>query len=158
MCEQRNMQETCWTGRKHFWSLEAHRRLKLFNAKVQHVIGRVAVHWEASGPKLVSPHDEGLFLPLKTPSHFREILHFIPGLYGKPVFFFLRDIHEIHDVSDFPYEGETNLCLSDSKEKQPYAFTSNTPEFPRLMFCPGTTASFTVPWQPIGIHRINFSI
>ena len=92
MCEQR-MQETCWTWRKHFWSLEAH-RLKLF-AKVQHVIGRVAVHWEASKSETgQSTHDEGLFLHLKAPSRFREILCFLPRLYGKPVFFFLRDIQK----------------------------------------------------------------
>lgn len=108
MCEQR-MQETCWTGRKHFWSLEAHRRLKLFNAKVQHVIGRVAVHWEASAPKLVSQHDEGLF--------FREILHFIPGLYGKRVFFFLRDSQKfmISVISKWGWNKPANLCLSDLK-------------------------------------------
>lgn len=89
------------------------------------------------GPKLVSQHDEGLFLPPR----FREILRFNPGMYRKPVSFFLRDIR---DIGGNQNEGDTNLCLSDLKCTLRFHIT---PEFPGLMFCPGTTASFTVPWH-----------
>lgn len=134
MCEQR-MQETCWTWRKHFWSLEAH-RLKLF-AKVQHVIGRVAVHWEASKSETGQSTRWRTFFAFKSTVSFSGNSLFSSETVRETCVFFSPGYSEIHDISDIKMRVKQTSV----------AFTSNTPEFPGLMFCPGTTASFTVPWQ-----------